>query len=220
MTTRTVFPNKKALLEAVVAPGMRVLDVGFKGQGIQQNNNRWPHALIRARTDYAYGIDLTIDRTQFPDSERYKEASAEAFTFPGTKFDIIFAGDLIEHLCNPGKFLDACAQHMGEESTLVITTPNCFNLFNISEKFSKDEPTINADHTVYFNHRTLRTLLAKCGFHLESIQYIYSLEYDHPESWKKKVLNSINYMVGLVTPKFNETLVVTARIRTAVGEDI
>lgn len=211
MKTRTVFPTKRDLIHAYVDSNHRVLDVGFSGQGIQKNDPNWPHALLKENTKEVYGIDLEIDRAEYPDTEHYQEGSAETFSFPGVIFDVIFAGDLIEHLPNPGQFLAACKAHMNADSKLILTTPNAFNLFNIAEKFTKDEPTVNPDHTCYFNHRTLKVLLAKCGLETSEIEYVYSLEYTHTESWKKKFLNVIYRLISQITPKFTETLVVVSK---------
>ncbi len=213
--TRKVFKDKAALIGAVVGPDDRVLDVGFLGQGIQMGDPSWPHALLREAAAEVYGVDLSIDRTAFPDASRYQEGDAESFSFPGVAFDAIFAGDLIEHLPNPGLFLASARAHMQAHSTLVLTTPNTFNLFNLAEKLTKDEPTVNADHTCYFNHKTIRVLLDKCGFQLAEIHYVYTLGYTHPESLRKKALNVLYRFVSFFTPKFIETLVITANVKTA-----
>lgn len=211
MTSTRIFNNKKELIEALVSPEDVVLDVGFSGQGVTVGDEKWPHGILKSRAKEVYGIDLSIDRSLFPDTVRYQETSAENFSFPAVKFDVVFAGDVIEHLPNPGLFLDAVRAHLTPAGKLVLTTPNAFNLFNISEKLTKDEPTVNSDHTCYFNHKTLRVLLEKCSLSTEEIAYLYSLEYTHKESWKKKVLNTIYALLARGTPKFVETLVIVAR---------
>lgn len=210
MSKRAVFKNKALLLADRISSSDTVLDVGFLGQGIQQNDSRWPHALLQQQAANVYGVDLSIDRTLFPNTLRYHEQSAEDFSFPDVSFDAVFAGDLIEHLSNPGLFLAACRTHLQAQGKLILTTPNAFNLFNIAEKITKDEPTVNADHTLYFNHKVLKKLLEKNGFVVDEIAYIYSLEYTHRESIKKKILNVLYRLISILTPKFTETLVVVA----------
>lgn len=206
---KTVFINKADLIEHLFNAEDAVLDVGFWGQGTTIDKATWPHALLKKKASVVYGLDLEIDVSRLEHPERYLEASAEDFSFD-RKFNTIFAGDLIEHLPNPGLFLDRCRDHLEDNGRLILTTPNCFNLFNLTEKLSKDEPTVNKDHTRYFNRKTLKVLLAKCGYELCSVHYVYTLEYDHKESWKKKVLNAIYALVSKFTPKFLETLVVVA----------
>jgi 2-polyprenyl-3-methyl-5-hydroxy-6-metoxy-1,4-benzoquinol methylase len=208
---RRIFKNKAELIASAIAESDRVLDVGFWGQGIQKDDPSWPHTLLKQQTKEVYGVDIEIDTTEFSDTTHYLKASAEDFSFTGTTFDAIFAGDLIEHLSNPGLFLNACHRHLSSGGRLIITTPNCFNLFNIAEKFTKDEPTVNSDHTFYFNHKVLHRLLEKNGFALDEISYVYSLEYTHKESLKKKILNMFYRLFSWCTPKFIETLVIVAR---------
>ena len=206
-----VYKNKKELIERAVAPGKAVLDVGFSGQGVDAASPHWVHNLLRGRTENVWGIDLEFDETRLPGpKDRYMKASAEDFSLP-QKFDVIFAGDIIEHLSNPGLFLDSARRHLASGGTLVLTTPNAFNLFNIAEKFSKDEPTVNSDHTFYFNKKTLIKLLEKNGWKADEVSYLYSLELTHKESLKKKLLNGVYWLFARFTPKFVETLVIVAR---------
>lgn len=210
MDARRIYHNKAELIRSSVTAEDTVLDVGFLGQGIRLGEENWPHGLMQKQAKEVFGLDLEIDRSAFPDTTHYIEASAENFSFPGTRFDLVFAGDLIEHLPNPGLFLASVKEHLSANGRLILTTPNAFNLFNLTEKLSKDEPTVNADHTCYFNTKTLRVLLSKCGFDMQEVGYVYTLEYGHKESIKKKVLNVLYRVLSTFTPKFLETLVVVA----------
>lgn len=215
METPRVYRNKRELIRDCVHATDTVLDVGFLGQGMTEANDRWPHAELKKVAGTVYGVDLAIDREQFADTHLYQEASAESFSFPGVRFQVVFAGDLIEHLPNPGLFLARVAEHVTPDGVLVLTTPNCFNLFNLAEKLTKKEPTVNADHTCYFNYKTLTVLLQKSGFEVLRIGYVYSLEYTHTESFKKKCLNVLYALLSRFTTKYLETLVVVARPTTA-----
>jgi len=42
------------------------------------------------------------------------------------KFDIVIAGDIIEHLSNPGQMLDEIKRFCGSDTRVIITTPNAF----------------------------------------------------------------------------------------------
>lgn len=206
-----MYYDKLELLSKHVASTDTVLDVGFLGQGIQKNNTRWPHALLKQRAKDVYGLDLCLG-SEYKDNPHYLEASAEQFAFP-VKFDVIFAGDLIEHLSNPGLFLRCCAAHLNPNGRLILTTPNTFNLFNLAEKLTKREPSVNPDHTVYFNSKVLRKLLEKNGMGAREVGFLYTLGYDHAESWKKKFLNGIYWILSQFTDKFIETVVIIATIR-------
>lgn len=204
-----IYKNKKELITSVISAEEIVLDVGFFGQGVDSTKPNWVHHLLKRRARDVYGLDLDFDASSFP-GDHYLKASAEDFSF-GRTFDSIFAGDIIEHLSNPGLFLDSCAEHITNDGVLIITTPNCFNLFNLAEKISKGEPTVNKDHTCYFNSKTLKQLLQKNDWEITRLDFLYSLEVDFKESFKKKLLNIVYKGVSLMTPRFLETIVVIAK---------
>lgn len=203
-----VYRNKAELIRALVTKDDVVLDVGFWGQGVGHESPHWPHKLLKERAKEVYGLDLELDEPYASDAH-YLKASAERFDFP-VKFTLIFAGDLIEHLSNPGLFLESCKRNLAPGGRLLVTTPNTFNLFNLAEKLTKREPTVNKDHTCYFNSKTLKVLFAKYGFTVQGFDYVYMLDVEYTESMKKKFLNAVYGFLALFTDKFMETLVVTA----------
>lgn len=203
-----IYKTKGDLISAAVRESDTVLDVGFSGQGIREGSGQWPHALLEKRAASVYGVDLDLPERYLHDP-RYQRASAEDFRFPAA-FDVIFAGDLIEHLSNPGLFLKACRAHLKPAGRLILTTPNTFNLFNLAEKLTKREPTVNPDHTLYLNDKTLGVLLRKNDFRIAETGYVYTLGYGHKESAKKKLLNLAYWLLSKFTDKFMETLVVIA----------
>ena len=204
-----VYHDKTELIQKTVQKTDVVLDVGFYGQGVLETDPNWVHGILKKQAAEVWGVDLEFGVLPGP-AAQYLKASAENFDFP-VKFDVIFAGDLIEHLSNPGLFLDSCYRNLKDDGRLILTTPNCFNLYNLAEKLSKFEPTVNSDHTCYFNTKTLKKLLAKNKWATESADFLYTLEVNYAESWKKKFLNFLYSCLAKGTPKFLETIVVVAR---------
>ncbi|MDQ3076960.1 MAG: class I SAM-dependent methyltransferase [bacterium] len=201
-----VYPNKKALIQKWSGSNNVVLDIGFWGQGKNINETNAPHVLLKQYNKTVYGIDPVSEIVD----ELYSRQSAEDFTFDIT-FDSIWSLDLIEHLSNQGLYLDNVRKYLKEDGKLIISTPNCFNFFNFTEKITKYEPTTNREHTCYYNHRTLKQLLERHGFEIIEQSYVYSLEYSHKESFKKKILNKINRFLSFFTDKYSETLAVIAQ---------
>ena len=206
-----IYKNKRVLIEKVICSSDTVLDVGFWGQGVDPSNIAWPHNILKKRAQDVYGVDLEVSSDYLKDSTHYKKAAAEDVYFE-VKFDKIFAGDLIEHLVNPGLFLEGCKKMLKANGYLILTTPNTFNLFNLTEKITKYDPTVNPDHTFYFNPKVIKVLLQKCGFEVVSIDYVYRLDTRHKESIKKKFLNLVYKVLSMVTDKYLETMVVIAKI--------
>jgi 2-polyprenyl-3-methyl-5-hydroxy-6-metoxy-1,4-benzoquinol methylase len=203
-----VYKNKTALIEKWSNPKHTVLDIGYWGQGKSLDENNAPHRLLTKHNATVYGIDPMAENLDALHSRQ----SADNFSFP-LKFDSIWAMDLIEHLSNQGLFLDNVRNYLKPDGVFIITTPNCFTLFNLTEKITKYEPTTNKEHTCYYNHRVLRQLLERHGFEIIEKSYVYSLEYTHKESLRKKFLNIIYKFLSLFTDKYIETLAVIARVK-------
>ena len=203
-----IFADKKELIESLVNADDVVLDVGFWGQGVTVDDPNWTHAILLRRARELHGIDLDFDDARLPqEGPRYSQQSAENFSL-NKRFDMLFAGDVLEHLSNPGLFLSAARRHLKPGGRMVVSTPNCFNLFNLAEKLVKPEPTVNHDHTCYFNRKTLATLLAKNGWKLQKTHFLYSLGCHYRESMAKKAQNALYWLASRMTSKFVETLVV------------
>jgi 2-polyprenyl-3-methyl-5-hydroxy-6-metoxy-1,4-benzoquinol methylase len=181
-----------------------VLDVGFWGQGIPSTAPNWPHRVLKETARDIYGIDLAYDGSM---GNHYRKGNAEEFDF-SLRFDIIYAGELVEHLSNPGRFLQSCMRNMKPGGMLIVTTPNCFNFYNLVDKLFRREPLVNSDHTCYFNERTLQQLCAKNGCEVIHTDYIYSLGFGFAESPKKKLLNGIYRVLSFFTDKFVGTIAV------------
>lgn len=205
-----VYHTKEDLINSVVNTDDCVLDVGFWGQGTGADNPKWIHKILKERTKQGrvYGLDISFPRDKFP-APHYIEASAENFALT-ENINVIFAGDVIEHLSNPGNFLDSCARNLKTGGRIIITTPNAFNLFNLVEKLTKDEPTVNAEHTCYYNKKTIRELISRYPFDITEISFVYKLFTTHRESFKKKFLNLFYSLFSRFTDKFVETLVIVA----------
>ena len=209
----TIYQDKKQLIGKLIRDSDVVLDLGFWGQGVMIHHDNWVHRLLLNRAKEVYGLDVEFepaDVAKLPHPNRYKKGTAEDFDFD-LKFDVILAADLIEHLSDLGSFLRSCARNLKTGGRLIITTPNCFNLFNMASKLTKVEPIMNKDETVYFNHRALRQLLGKHGWKVDEASYLYSLGVEYRESYRKRFLNILYYILSKFTPKFVETIVVVAK---------
>jgi len=87
----------------------------------------------------------------------------EIDTLRGQHFDVIVAGELIEHLYNPGLFLKGCRTLCGPDTQLILTTPNalCYTetLFALLNR-----EAIHPDHTLMWSPAALTKLVTGSGF--------------------------------------------------------
>lgn len=151
-----------------------VLDVGCIEHSINaiKNNPFWVHSFLKDNSN-VLGIDILEKEIKVFTSAGYnmKVANAETFNLR-KKFDVVFAGELIEHLSNPGLFLQRSKKHLKGDGLLIITTPNTFyapRMLGYGCKMD-DDPIVNGEHTNWYSPSTLTTLLEREGFDILSIK--------------------------------------------------
>ena len=89
----------------------------------------------------------------------------------GERFDIVFLGDVIEHVDNPVALLRFGGRHLAPNGRILVSTPNPF-----SRKFYRrfrrhGTPIVNLDHCAWFTPTTAlelarRAELALIAYHL------------------------------------------------------
>ena len=154
-----------------------VLDIGCIEHDIKYRNvNRsWVHDFLRKYAKEVIGIDILEEDIKILQKEGYNVylQNAEEFSFD-KKFDVIFAGELIEHLSNPGLFLERCYLHLRDNGVLIITTPNAFNLHRLCLSLVRlnNNPPLNIEHTFWFSPTVITSLLNRHNFRAFKIVYV------------------------------------------------
>lgn len=85
-------------------------------------------------------------------------------------YNIILAGEIIEHLENPGLFLKAFNKLADKNTELIITTINTPTLKSFIRALGKKE-MVHHDHVCYYSIRTLSQLLNR--FNIVITKYYY-----------------------------------------------
>lgn len=171
--------------------GKTVLDIGC----VALDGTGTLHRAICAVAKECVGIDTIA-------AEGVIVADCQKFDL-GRKFDVVVAGEVIEHLTSVQGFLESVKKHMRKDSLLVITTPNPYALFLIAKSFFrplKNEPT----HTAMYDSTVLRNLLARSGFDVVKVAYYHekggSVQY------------RLNNLLGRLHAPWNIGLAVIAKV--------
>lgn len=145
--------------------GKDVLDIGCVGGDTGINVDRTSHAQFEAVARSCMGIDIVEDEIARWRTSGHDVVLADAEDFViNRKFDIIVASDLIEHLANPGKFLERARHHLKKSGRLCIVTPNAHSFNNVFKSLLGLEVESNPEHACWYDRTTLRQLLARFGF--------------------------------------------------------
>jgi len=84
-------------------------------------------------------------------------------TEPGARFEIITLWDVIEHLREPWKDLEALSALLQPGGWLLLSTPNANSLLALLQR-ERWENIVNPTHFYYFERRSLRLVLERAGF--------------------------------------------------------
>jgi 2-polyprenyl-3-methyl-5-hydroxy-6-metoxy-1,4-benzoquinol methylase len=146
-----------------------VLDVGA-GSGIDRPD--WMHAAVASVASNTVGVELDERLAARARERGYDVVVADAQTLElGRTFDVVWAGELIEHLSCAGGFLDAARRHLAPGGRLVITTPNAFAVSNFVYRIG-GRPRVNRGHTCWYDETTLSQLLERHGYEVVEIAYL------------------------------------------------
>lgn len=171
--------------------GKKVLDIGCVQHDPENYKSKfWLHKAIKEVAADLYGIDLYEDGVTYLNKLGWLDmevADAQCFNL-NKKFDVIVAGDLIEHLEDFSGFLESCKVHMHQESCLILSTPNPWYWRNFVKAGISKEVSNNPEHTCWLCVRTLRQLLERHDLAIGEIsfgsRYIRDRIMPLPQGWR------------------------------------
>lgn len=150
------------------ARGRSVLDVGCVNHDPASYRSRfWLHKAIRSVAAECLGMDLYREGVDYLRERGYNVIADNAEHFAlGRRFDVISAGELIEHLGNPGGFLAAAHAHLNPSGLLLLSTPNPWYWRFVVKAILSWDVRPNPEHVAWYCGATLRTLLGRFGFEI------------------------------------------------------
>jgi len=159
--------------------GKTVVDLGFVDEGrmeMKLDEDQWLHARIAATATSVVGIDSNVQGVADAVALGFTAYVADCENVTALQklrlppADLVIAGELIEHLSNPGRFLDAVSTLVKPTGRLAITTPNGLSLTNTLAGLMHRE-FVNPDHTNWQSWHTVATLLGRAGWTIERLAY-------------------------------------------------
>lgn len=130
------------------------------------------------------------------------------------QFDVIIAGEMIEHLNNPGEFLSGIKRFMNRDTQLVITTINAYSgmrffVYGLRGRSGSLEP-VHPDHVAYYSYSTLKLLVERHGFEVASFMF-YDLGEEH-RPHNGRLRNLVNDVCVKIAPQWADGVIAVCRI--------
>lgn len=195
--------------------GKRVMDIGCCAHGVikqKRSGELFLHGQIAESAREVIGVDNDAEAIRIVNEAGYNVVFGDAMELSALgleKFDVIFAGELVEHLSSPGKFLDEAAKCLNDDGLLIITVPNAFSYKRIKQlkKGIDDALWTHAQHTCWYSRATTRFLLERHGYRLIELAYC---DLFRSNRRMKHLLDSLR-MGWAMGPRFAESIFAVAR---------
>ena len=130
-------------------------------------------------------------------------------------FDVIIGGEMIEHLSNPGSFMNGIRRFMRADTKLVITTVNAycamrFLIYGLRGKGGRNEP-VHPDHVSYYSYKTLNLLLERHGLAMNEF-YFYDIGNEH-RPFNRWFYNLFNDICVRFSPQLSDGIIAVATLK-------
>lgn len=152
-----------------------VLDLGVVQHSAENiSKPTWLHQYIANVASDCVGVDLEADGVKALAELGYNVLCADVQSLNlNCTYDVVVAGELIEHLNDFGGFLTSVNKHLTDDGRLLLTTPNSLFIgYSLAAMVGKLE--IHKQHTCWFDEVTLSQLLERFGFYVEKVTYLGS----------------------------------------------
>ncbi len=173
-----------------ICRGKKVLHLGCTNYPYTDSslkNDDLLHLKLREIADQLYGFDfdqrgldilaaLEIGNLYRADLEHLENLELDQ------TFDVIVAGEIIEHLSNPGLFLRGIKRFMNPHTKLLITTINAYGGLRFAQyalrgKGGISEP-VHPDHISYYSYSTLNLVIKREDLRVEKFLF-YDIGPEH-----------------------------------------
>jgi len=155
----------------------KVLDLGFLNhseEGYLMSSQL--HTKLMSCASRVDGIDINLEEERGNDSGGLDcpldFSEVIHHKLGKKKYDVIVAGDIIEHLSGFKGFFEHCRQLLDVKGKLLITTPNPFYIDQIVFSWLRGFPMLNPDHICWFDPFTLDKMLMDNGFKIDRFYWL------------------------------------------------
>jgi 2-polyprenyl-3-methyl-5-hydroxy-6-metoxy-1,4-benzoquinol methylase len=157
------------------AVGKSALDIGIVEHTSEYwDAPGWLHKYIHNNARECLGVDINQEGIQKLCERGYHAVVADVTSNIdlGKKFDMIVAGELVEHISRLDEFFHFCLRHSHEGTRLYLTTPNPHYIGYMVDSLKKGTHLSNAEHVNWISPTHILELCRRTGWELDSYTVI------------------------------------------------
>jgi 2-polyprenyl-3-methyl-5-hydroxy-6-metoxy-1,4-benzoquinol methylase len=158
-----------------VCAGKRVLDIGIVEHAARYiAQSGWRHEKIRNAAAYCLGIDILEPLVEELRGRGYNVRTVDATSEQdlGERFDIVFIGDVIEHVDNAVALLRFAGRHLLPAGRVLVATPNAFSRKFFRSFRREGLALVNLDHVAWVTPTMALELGRRAGLTLQAYHLI------------------------------------------------
>ncbi|MBK8118196.1 MAG: methyltransferase domain-containing protein [Sulfuritalea sp.] len=155
--------------------GKRVLDIGMAAHAMRYvEQTDWRHRRISMAASYCLGLDILETLVNELSARGFNVRCVDATSAAdlGERFDLVFIGDVVEHVDNAVLLLRFAARHLAPGGRLYVTTPNPFSR-KFFRQFKRDGVlVVNLDHVAWITPTLAMELARRAGIALAAYHLV------------------------------------------------
>jgi SAM-dependent methyltransferase len=161
-----------------------VLDVGCSTGALMTE------ILRQSPNSDVFGIDIDPGaKERAPSNLQERIEVSDIFDYrPNRKFDLVTVRFVIEHLADPSPFISRCLELLAPGGCLMVSTPDIGSAraLRLKDKWEMiSHPDMTTGHCVWFDHASMRNILAGAGADVIEIRNRGEV-IDHFPTWLQK----------------------------------
>lgn len=167
-----VVANRVAYLQSRAA-GRSVLDIGVVEHRVESlESDRWLHRKLAEVAASIVGVDVLESGVAELVARGFDARVHDLCASPmDEQFELAIAGEVLEHVGSPEPFVANIAASLVDGGTLILTTPNPYQLHRVAHYVRGGHPD-SADHLALYAPSQVAALAHRAGCELVSWQGI------------------------------------------------
>ncbi len=153
-----------------------VLDIGCAQKTIIKGRRCYMHEFLAKAAKNCVGIDTNVDEVEEMNNMGFNIMTRSVYDLDiRRRFDVIYAGQVIEHLSNLDKFFETVRNHLKPNGIFVCDVPNTgYETIRLPLPLSRGHYPLyrNGGHVYTFNPYVLMQLLIRQNFEILEIGMI------------------------------------------------